>query len=164
VPRSGYRPLRGTTCRQGAKLAVWQGERRRRVQDFAGRTRRTPGRAPSSYLESAAQRAYTQTATTTASLSCACAPRRSKVGVALLKVHLPLPDVAFDPFRVSGTSRARACSCRGSCQDLSPPHLNVVTVARLVQILGTQVTPACATRRAPYHRPPLPEGLSHPVA
>ncbi len=36
---------------------------------------------------------------------------------------------------------------------LSPRHLNVVTVARLVQILGAQVTPACATRRAPYHRP-----------
>jgi hypothetical protein len=54
----------------------------------------------------------------------------------------------------------------GSCQDLttiSPRHLNVVMVARLVQILGAQVTAACATRRAPYRRPPLPGGPSHPV-
>jgi hypothetical protein len=82
-------------------------------------------------------------------------------------VPFSLPGVVVGQFRIS--MRDIACQClflpwlAPDLTTISPRHLNVVMVARLVQILGAQVTAACATRRAPYHRPPLPGGPSHPV-
>ena len=177
---SGYRPLRDIACRQGAKLAVWQDAGTGATTtdsrgcwedsedlDVHPRPISAPGCSGRTHRQRQLQRACRARARP--DILADGAPlesrRRSTQGAppAAGRCRRPVPGKHADI-----TCQCLFLSCLSwLCQDLttiSPRHLDVVTVACLVQILGAQITPACATRRAPYHRPPLPGDPSHTVA